>query len=212
MNPNIRINLQSTDIIKQYMSPRFLYDINELNFALSRDIGRILESKDFDTSKKFNSINGMSGEERRKIPIVFYPEIVINIKENSMTTVVKSLSLFLLGLNDREINRRMEGVLIIDAHATINIIEPLSAKKIWSESAYAKTLTIPISYAELDATMYPKSPNSHDASRTFYNTVKQIDDIIVDIYNSAMFSIDEYVNTQRVKSLAKEAEKLKALN
>jgi CRISPR/Cas system-associated protein Cas5 (RAMP superfamily) len=209
IKPNIRINLQSTDIIKQYMSPRFLYDINELNAALSRDMERILETKGFDASKKFSSINAMSVEERRKTPIVFYPEIVINIKENSMTTIVKRLSLFLLGLDDSEINRRMEGVLIADANAVINIMEPFSAKKIWSENVYAKTITIPVSYARVDITTYPKNPNSHDASMTFYKAAKEIDNIIIGIYNAVIFGIDEYLDTQKVKFLTKEAEKLK---
>ncbi|MDR2081930.1 MAG: hypothetical protein LBP54_08635 [Campylobacteraceae bacterium] len=215
INPNIRINLQSTDIIKQYMSPRFLYDINELNLALSRDMERILESKGFDASKKFSGINAMSAEERRKTPIIFYPEIVINIKESSMTTITKELSLFLLGLDDRETNRRMDGILIADAHASINIIEPFSAKKIWSESVYTKTVTIPVSYPVFhgDLNILPKTnPNSHDASAIFYKAAKEIDNIIIDIYNAVTFTINEHINTQKVKSLAKEAEKLKASN
>jgi hypothetical protein len=72
----------------------------------------------------------MSVKERQRTPIVFYPEIVINIKENSITTIIKELPLFLLGVRDHKIDRRIEGYLIANTYAVINIVEPFSAKKI----------------------------------------------------------------------------------
>lgn len=125
IEPEIVINTAMTRTTTSGLYDRAKQDSNQVGCYLFNEMYKILLSKGFTITDRFQSYENMTYRQKRSTSALFYPQIIINIEEKSQ---LENFS-FLFYSSDK-----VRGRLLIDATVNIVMLEPLSGEKLWMKT------------------------------------------------------------------------------
>jgi hypothetical protein len=123
--PDLRIRVDLTSTASSGLMERIRYDANKVACFITPEAQKILLSKGFTITEKFQSYNAMTFTQKRNTSALFYPEIIIDIEEKSQLETIQ-----ILMFKSANIKGRMQ----INAKVNIIMLEPLSGEKLWVKS------------------------------------------------------------------------------
>lgn len=135
--PDLKIKVDLTSTANSGLMERIRYNANKVACFITPEAQKILLSKGFTITEKFQSYNAMTFTQKRNTSALFYPEIVIDIEEKSQLEIVQ-----LLMVRDQKIKGRIQ----INAKVNIIMLEPLSGEKLWVKSIPVTGYDEPVVY------------------------------------------------------------------
>jgi hypothetical protein len=200
VNPLLTINFNaSTDLHKSLMK-RLKNDVNKLSCKIPTEIKKILISKGINVTDNYWNRNDMTFSQKRDSSILFYPVIQIYIDQNTVD-ILKSVN------NGRAKKTKTVGKLQVRAKVELVALEPLSGEKIWLKSLplKRKKFETDISYEGY----LKSSKNIFTVDSKAKNIAKEVDDLIVEIYNKVIEGVVKYVDYEEFLLLNKDIAKIK---
>ena len=123
--PDMKIKFDFTSTANSGLAERIKHDANKVSCFMTAEAEKILLSKGFTITEKFQSHNAMTFTQKRNTSALFYPEIIIDIEEKSQLETLQVLMFK---------SEKIKGRLEINAKVNIIMLEPLSGEKIWVKS------------------------------------------------------------------------------
>src|ERR1044072_6543105 len=81
--PDMKIKFDLTSTANSGLAERIRHDANKVSCFLTDEAQKILLSKGFTITEKFQSDDAMTFTQKRNTSALFYPEIIIDIEEKS---------------------------------------------------------------------------------------------------------------------------------
>lgn len=198
--PDLRIRFDLTSTANSGLMERIRYDANKVACFITPEAQKILLSKGFTITEKFQSYNSMTFTQKRNTSALFYPEIIIDIEEKSQLETIQILMF-------RSAN--IKGRLQINAKVNIIMLEPLSGEKLWVKSipvtGYDEAVIYqPMQYAgsELNGTAVPED---------LAPIAAKIDSMLATIAQDVLEATAKYVEKHEFEFLNSDIVKLKAI-
>lgn len=200
--PRIVIKSSLTEGTHTGLIERVKHDANEASCHLNNELDKILLSKGFTITNRFQGHQWMTFTEKRNTSALFYPEIVIDISEKSQRELTK---VFVFE------DDRVRGRIAVSTTVNIIMLEPLSGEKLWVKSLPIEELDERIDYkfraegysgAELNGSYVPED---------LVLIANKIDDLFKGIDESVITATDKFVERHEFEFLNEDIAKLKGI-
>jgi len=202
VNPLLTMNFNVSTDLHNSLIKRLKNDVNKLSCKIPTEIKKILISKGINVSDNYWNRNDMTFSQKRDTSILFYPVIQIYIDQNTIDILER--------INNQSPKKvKTTGKLQVRAKVELVALEPLSGEKIWIKSLplKRKKFEADISYSgKLKA-----STNIFSVDKKAGDIAKEMDDLIIDIYNKVIEGVEKYVDYEEFILLNKDIAKIKKI-
>lgn len=200
INPLLTINFNASKDLHNSLIKRLKNNIDKLSCKIPTEIKKILISKGITVTDNYWNRNDMTFSQKRDTSTLFYPVIQIYIDQNTVD-VIKQV--------DEQMPKKTKttGKLQISAKVELVSLEPLSGEKIWLKSLplKRKKYEIDISY---DGYLKASS-NIFAVDKKAVVIAKDMDNLIIEIYNKIIEGVEKYVDYEEFIFLNKDIQKIK---
>lgn len=198
--PYIKVNTALTTTTDSGLIERVKNDTKRISCYLNDEINKILLSKGFTITDRFQSPNHLTFTQKRNTSALFYPEIVIEVTEKSQLELTKFLFFQ---------SQSVKGRLQIDAIVNIVMMEPLSGEKIWVKS-------LPIEEINDNVIYKPNryggpSLNGFAVPLNLEEIADKVDNMFEEISESVIYATEKYVEKNEFEFLNDDIIKLKGI-
>lgn len=198
VNPVFEIKSSLSKTLTDAFKKRLQYDAEHISCQLTDELHKIILSKGFTITQIFRSYNDMTFTEKRNTSALFYPEVIIEIEENSMGNYKKRTLL------------EARGEVTISARVNIVMLEPLSKEKIWLKSVPVKKFSVDVHYKPI----YKFGASTATAKSVPINlepVMTKIDRYLEKIYIAIIEATDKYVERDEFEYLNDDIKRLKGI-
>jgi hypothetical protein len=182
-------------ILARGIDSRLQYDANAISCHLTKEIERMLVAKGIAISNVFEEQNDMTYTQKKETTALLYPVITIELLQASTSEIV-----------GRQVVNT-EGTIQGRANAELVMLEPLSSEKIWIKHVYSGKKAITLNYK---GGVLPNT-NPSQVQENMYNTVNNIDSLLVEIDKQILKTVDKYVTKEEFIDLNDDIKKLKGI-
>jgi hypothetical protein len=168
---------------------------------MTAESAKILLSKGFTITDRFQSYNAMTFTQKRNTSALFYPEIIIDMEEKSQREHITAPFYFA--------NDKLKGRLEINAKVNIIMLEPLSGEKLWVKSIPVTGLNEVVEYSydhyagnELNGIAVPED---------LVPIASKIDALLTTISKDVLEATAKYVEKHEFEFLNTDIVKLKGI-
>jgi len=199
--PDLKIKYSLTGTNMSGLSERIRYDANKVACFMTAESEKILLSKGFTITEKFQSYNSMTFTQKRNTSALFYPEIVIDIEEKAQREHITAPFYFP--------KDKLKGRLEINAKVNIIMLEPLSGEKLWVKSIPVTGINEVIEY---DSYQYIGTElNGIAVPEDLIPIAARIDALLTTISNDVLEATAKYVEKHEFEFLNTDIVKLKGI-
>jgi len=198
--PKVIIESTLTPTLTSGLIDRVRVDTKDISCYLNNEVNKILLSKGFTITDRFQSYDRMTFTEKRNTSALFYPEIIINLDEKSLHTH----SSFLFFSSDV-----IEGRIEIDASVNIIMLEPLSGEKLWIKRLPIDEIYVTVKY---DKEQYGGPQiNGYFVPSNIHSIAEKIDSLFIEISEDVVESTEKYVEKHEFEFLDSDIRRLKGI-
>lgn len=198
--PDLKIKYALTGTTMSGLSERIKHDANKVACFMTDEAERILLSKGFTITDKFQSYNSMTFTQKRNTSALFYPEIVIDIEEKAQREILSAPFVH---------KETIKGRLEINAKVSIIMLEPLSGEKLWVKSIPVSGLDEVVEYTPYQ--YIGTQLNGIAVPEDLVPIATKIDALVTTISQDVLEATAKYVEKHEFEFLNSDIVKLKGI-
>lgn len=175
---------------------RIIQEMKIARNAMNREIEKIILQKGITVTNTFDSLNDMTYSEKKNTTGVFMPRIIMTLTESGTSMISGNVIL--------NTNSILHAKIDIDLVA----IEPLSSERIWVKSLPKIKSNISMNYSIPQGAI---SSSPVMILEPLVPAVKQLDSVLLNVYDNVLNSVDKYVSLEEFQDLNDDINALKGI-
>lgn len=196
--PNFKVHTTLSRTLSAAFKEHMKYNTEKIACHLTGEINKILLSKGFTITQTFRSYNDMTFTQKRNTSALFFPEIIIDVEEKTLTDYVDNVP------------SATRGDLMVSARVNIIMLEPLSGEKIWVKSIPVDEISAPIEY--LPNYEYGRGgSDAYTVPQELYPIATKLDNFFLKIDNDVIEATNKYVEQNEFEFLNDDIKRLKGI-
>jgi len=196
--PNFKVHTTLSHTLSAAFKEHMKYNTEKIACHLTEEINKIILSKGFTITQTFRSYNDMTFTQKRNTSALFFPEIIIDVEEKTLTDYIDNAP------------SSTNGDIMVSARVNIIMLEPLSGEKIWVKSIPVDEISTPIQY--LPNYEYGKGQSgAHTVPEELYPIAIELDNFFLKINDDVIEATNKYVEQNEFEFLNDDIKRLKGI-